>query len=58
MTPLIAQGHPPEHLVNQPFYVKRYDGGPGPSPYYEIIWGDGARAIPLGMKFHIIAVRQ
>jgi hypothetical protein len=56
VTPLVAQNDPPEHLVNQPFYVKKYDSGA--ASYYEIIWGDASRAIPIGMKFHVLAFRR
>jgi hypothetical protein len=56
ITPLIVEGDPPQFLVNQVFYVKKYDSGA--KSYYEIIWGDGGRAIPLGMRFSVIAIKQ
>jgi hypothetical protein len=56
VTPLVVDGDPPQFLVNQPFYVKKYDSGA--KSYYEIIWGDAGRAIPLGMRFSVIAIKQ
>jgi hypothetical protein len=55
ITPFIFQNDPPEFLINQPFYVRKYDTGP--NSYYEIIYGDGSRPIPVGMRFSVLAIR-
>jgi hypothetical protein len=44
-----------DSLVSQPLTVRKYSVNG--QPYYELIYGDGTRPFPVGLKVSVIAVR-